>query len=653
MAFSFGSTTPAPAPAGGAFSFGGTPAAAPAPAISGFGGFGGTPAAGAGAGAFSFGGSTPTAAAAPATGGLFGAPAPAASSFSFGGSTPAPATPAAGSSFSFGSPAPAAGSSLFGNTPAAAAAPASSLWGTPSFAPQQQAHQQQAQAQAQQSQHITANTPFKSLPQPAQKIIEDIHNLTHQHNQTMSSVSTMIPSLLTDADKAAGTQTPLAISPLSLRMTSIQSKLISLKEDLDGKSQYVNQVFMDANGLYQLTHECGVYPVQNIAARRGIALPQQPHAARDSHSETVKKLNAMLHENATHVDRLEGMPSIYLWKVMEDMQQRIEKMGQRLIFLKKELEGRKNLVLRGSGENATEELSLAMQNQVESLIRVADVVGRMNEHMDGLRMAYKQKVAKERFQKGSMGYGGGGGFSTGGLSFVDNGSGFDPFLDANQRESEEERRLELEVRKRTIQASANIPSMNAPGAQAPQAPAPPAGGLFGTPAPVSGGLFGASPAPVSGGLFGSSPAPVAGGLFGASPAAPSAIGGFGSPSPAPASGGFFGSAPAAAPAGGGLFGSTAGGGLFGSTPAAAPAPSAFGASAFGATPAPAPAGGLFGSTPAPAPFGGGALFGATPTAAPVGGALFDAPAAAGGAFGSAGASTPASSKSRRRAGRRR
>lgn len=83
------------------------------------------------------------------------------------------------------------------------------------------------------------------------------------------------------------------------------------------------------------------------------------------------------------------------------------------------------------------------------------------------------------------------------------------------------------------------------------APAPaPSSGLFGNaPAPsTSSGLFGGStPAPSSGGLFGSTPAPAtsSGGLFGGSsfsfaPAPPASSGGlFGSAAPAP-SGGFFG-----------------------------------------------------------------------------------------------------------------
>ena len=691
MAFSFGSSTPAPAPAGGGFSFGGgssTPAAAPA------------------TGGFSFGGSTP--APAPATGGgLFGntptlAPAPAAGNFSFGGGAPSTPAPAPSTGFSFGSPAAApapSGSSLFG-TPAPAPASGGLFGSTPtsSYGQPQYQQQQQGQQQQQQQGQITATTPFKSLPPNAQKLVDDIHNLIHQHNQTMSSVSTMIPALLTeDADRAAGTSSSSSstmnvpsIAPLSQRMQATHNKLAELKEELDDTSISVSQVFEKSNDLYALTHQCAIYPVQNIAARRNIDLPFLHSTSSSSSStsegeknlsETVKRLNAMLQENATQVDRLEGMPSVYLWRTMEDLQMRIEGLYQKLAVMKKELDGRRTLVWRevervsgagggaggGSGNmDATEEVSLAMQNQMHSLVRVAGVVGKLNENMDELRQAYKRQLAKERFQKGGMSSGnaqmnmgmsrgmnmnmGMGGIDVGsGIDVgigMDRGAGFDPFLDADRREQEEERRLNMEVRKRTIQASANIPMMNAPPVNT-LAPAPAAGGLFGsTPAPAGGGLFGSTPAPASGGFGGSTPAPAGGGFGGFGSPAPAGGGLFGS-TPAPAGGGLFGGTPAPAPAGGGLFGSTpapapTGGGLFGaSSPTAAPAAGNF--SFGGSTPAPATGGGLFGGTPAPAPAAGGYSFGGTAAPAPAAGGLFGAPAAP----------APAASKTRRRAGRRR
>ena len=506
----------------------------------------------------------------------------------------------------------------------------------------------------------------------------------------MSSVSTMIPALLTeDADRAAGTSsntsnTPtMNIAPLSQRMQATHYKLAELKEELDDTSISVSQVFEQSNALYALTHQCAIYPVQNIAARRQIDLPSlnsssssEAAGADKQLSETVKRLNAMLQENSTHVDRLEGMPSVYLWRTMEDLQKRIEGLYQKLAVMKKELDGRRNLVWRevervsGSGSgagggdmDATEEVSLAMQNQMHALVRVAGVVGKLNEKMDELRQAYKRQIAKERFQKGGMSSGnpqmnmnmgmnmkmGMGGIDVGSGTDVgigmDRGAGFDPFLEADRRENEEERRLNMEVRKRTIQASTNIQMMNAPAPPVNTlAPAPVAGGLFGgTPAPAlaGGGLFGSTPAPApAGSAFGGfgSPAPVGGGLFGGTPAA------------APAGGGLFGSTPAPAPAGGGLFGGTpapapAGGGLFGSSTPTAPAGGNF--SFGGSTPAPATGGGLFGGTPAPAPApaAGGFAFGGAATPAPAAGGLFGAPAAA--------APAPSTSKTRRRAGRRR
>ena len=487
----------------------------------------------------------------------------------------------------------------------------------------------------------------------------------------------------------------------------------------DGFDQQTREILDQANRLYVTAHKCGVYPVQNVASRRGILLPgivgagtagpgnanansggtganssngtgtgtntggtnangsgggtgstpgtpsvgfgfgsgsnpaNNPQSStpttsfvgtntdNPTHTTTLQKLNQLLQENSSHVDRMEGMPSTYLWTTMDELQQRIERLYHTLQVLQRgfdvQLLQKRERFERMSSRNrngnnelaAEDEVSLAITKQVENLVRVAGIVGQMDNRMELLRAAYKRQLAKEQFQSGhghghgyaSMGIGMGIGGSHTGMSMIASSTtGFDPFRDADQKEMEEKRRLELEAKKQIIKST--VPAMTAAAAVA-AAPA--------TPVPAAGGFgFGAAPAtaPASGGLFGSTPAaaPAAGGLFGATPA-----------TPAPAAGGFsFGATPAAAPASGGLFGSTpaaapAAGGLFGSPPAAAPAAGGFG---FGAA-----------ATPAAAPAAGGFSFGgATPAAAPAAGGLFG---------GTPAASTTSRSSTRRRNGRRR
>jgi len=93
---------------------------------------------------------------------------------------------------------------------------------------------------------MTSNTPFKALPPNAQKIIDDIFNLMHQHEQTMSSVSTMQPSSLQHAqsqidgiDVAAGTT--------SLEQQQQQQQ----KQDDGGKKPLANRI---SSLLHKMKH---------------------------------------------------------------------------------------------------------------------------------------------------------------------------------------------------------------------------------------------------------------------------------------------------------------------------------------------------------------------------------------------------------------
>jgi len=316
---------------------------------------------------------------------------------------------------------------------------------------------------------------------------------------------------------------------------------------------------------------------------------------------------------AAHVDRIEAMPSPYLWDVLRSFEQRLASVqrdvdavrerltiaeeAERLQSMGGGVSGNETALLLTNADNFNAMTSLMLyegsggaqaplskrlatlaRSQNDLFLHIAEKAARAHERLDEVKSRYR------RFCESTKG------------GYYD-----DPFIRADVEEVSREREMQQKIMEEQI-ATAPPPPPVATTAAA-TAPAP-STSLFGaTPAAAapSTSLFGASPAPASGGLFGSTPAPAPGGLFGSTPA------------PAPSTGGLFGSTPAPAPAGGGLFGST---------------------------PAPAPStGGLFGSTPVPAPSTVG-LFGSTPAPAPAGGGLFGAPAPAGGLF-SAVPTTPA------------
>lgn len=545
MAFNFGSN-PAPAPAGG-FSFGSTPA--PAPAGGGFGFASPTPAAPAGGSAFSFGGTTP--APAPSTGG-FGAPSPAGGGF--GTSTPAPSSfgaPAGGSLFGAPSPAPA-GSSLFG-----APAPAGGGFGFGAPAPSAFGQTPGSAAPAPPP-VLAGNLQYSALPPDQKQAIDRLYQGMMQHKRTLLQASSMAPKLLgkhQQADMAAGTQElPLAsnIQKLSTQVGHLQDQIQTLRKRVD-ETEGLCETSMSQTYWY------AKWPTEAIAARRGVQIEKSTSAVD---SKTHLKLQEVIDKEMAHVDRVELIPSPYLWQVLEDMERRIQTLKGSIGSLHKGLQSAKSV----NSEKIT--VLDIVNSQENAIIRIANSLAIVHEQVERLRADYRQR------EKGTN------------------------VLDAaDQKERQHQQYVDQKLSEQMVKA---MPTNPGP-------PAPSGGGLFGsTPAPA-GGLFGSAPAP-SGGLFGSSPAPSSGAFgFGSTPA-PAASGGLFGSTPAPSSAGLFGSTPAPAPAPGAIFGasttpaSAPSGGLFGAPSTTTPASSTFGApaGAFGGatTPALATFGG-FATTPAP------------------------------------------------------
>ena len=542
----------AAAPAGGGFGFGGaTPA--PAPAAAGFGGFGSpapTPAPG---GLGGFGAPAPA-----ASGGLFGAPAPAGGSLF--GATPAPApggfggfgSPAPAAPGGFGAPSPSAGGGLFG-----APAPAPGGFGAP--APAYGAPAAPAYGAPQQQQPpppaISGNMPYSQLPPDQKQAIDVLHNAMMEHKRTLLHVSSMAPKLLQksvqQADAAAGQELPLV--NITGQLTTEVNHLLQQLKTLQETVQYTEKLYEQSTLQAFMFAK---WPTEAAASRRGITLSKPP-ASSNPDADMQAKLQQGLDRQLAFVDRVELMPSPYLWQTLEDMDQRLQNFKGHITTLQQQLEYSK----RSTEEDIHVTSIVQMQN--ESIWKLASQWTILHNKVEQVKNSYRM------YEKG------------------------DNILEmADQAERDHQQQMDHALRSHLIKTVPTGP-----------APAPAGGGLYGaTPAPAAGGLFGAKPAPASGGLFGApSPAPAGGGLFGAPAPAPAGGGLFGAPAPAAAPAGAFGAAapagafgaPAApAPGGFGAPAAPAGGGLFGA-PAAAPA--------FGAAPAPAAGAFSFGGAAAPAP----------------------------------------------------
>ncbi|KAL7544023.1 hypothetical protein ACHAXR_013475, partial [Thalassiosira sp. AJA248-18] len=694
MAFSFGA--PAPAPAAGGFSFGGgAPAAAAAPAPTSL--FGQPAPAPATTGGGLFG--APAAPAPAATGGgLFGAPAPAPAGGGLFGSTPAPApggglfgstapAPVAGGGL-FGSTAPApATTGLFGSTPAPAAgglfgatpapSPAGGLFGAtaPLAAP--------PMAMAQQQHPFSGNTPYSQLPDNAKRAIDQIYQLMMQHRRTLASVKTMAPSLLvvenapqdgsggnvnsargenpSPADAAAGsprrtipsgkattTSAPLDPSsePLPQQMTALQTQIQTLLQSAESNLTEAQQLKGRVGEAAVQAKMHGAWPIENVAARRGVALSSikgmlgdsnnnaqsttaplggtVPAGAGNSNGTPASSLNVsgmtnidaialqqIMDIRAAHVDRIESIPSPYFWEVLHNFEQRmalvhrdVEKVRARLAIAEEAervqaigaggarmmIGDETSLLLANGGNNVNAMASLMVYEgggaSAPLSKRLATLARSQNDLF--LHVAAQAAHAHEGLDEMKLRY----------QRFCQTTKGGyyeDPFLKADVEEVSREREMQQRIMGEQL---ATATPLSAP--------------------PVAQGVTGGAPI---------------GGLFGQRPPAPAAAGGlFGAPGKdfafvhLPLEGclvspplllrlpleegclvhlvrrnlvnhdhlilshvtSYIQSAPAP----------TSTGGLFGTT---APAPAPSGGGLFGSAPAPAAGGGLFGSTTAPAP----------------------------------------------------
>lgn len=391
---------------------------------------------------------------------------------------------------------------------------------------------------------ITSSTPYASLPSEAQRAIDTIHDEIMRHKRTMNNVETMAPALLRElpvanaADAAAGGGTSAS---------NLQAKLQDLKHSLEGLQVTVEKYRDKAVSLYTQMQKCttqsvmyGVWPVEKVAVRRGVKLSSNEKSVEPSVKEQLQQL---LDQQAAHVDRIELVPSPYMWQTLEDLQKRTDMLFRQVSTLNRELDA------NASSDHVMDVASI-VHSQTEAIARVAHDVARVHDQMELLRTKYNQTELGENV-----------------------------LLKAEMAEYERQVRLEQQSKQQFMKAAGSAPqaTMTASG------PAPSTGGLFGgAPAPSStGGLFGSSPAPgtsiiafcvlchilvtandviapsnvifrapsltllfscilfvylaPSGGLFGSNPAP----------ASSAGFGGFGAPQPAsaPASGGLFGGTP--------------------------------------------------------------------------------------------------------------
>jgi len=417
---------------------------------------------------------------------------------------------------------------------------AGSLFGSP--APTMQQQQQQMQQQHQMQQSFNGNTPYSQLPDNAKKAIDQIYQLMMQHRRTLASVKTMAPSLLqsvenngnnntqsntrgvstpgenlSPADAAAGsprrptnqvTVDPSS-EPLPQQMVTLQTQIQTLLQSAETNLNEAKQLKERAGEAAVQAKMHGAWPIENVAARRGVALSSIKELVNNNAaSSTIGgktttgtqassvnvsgmtnldaiALQQIMDIRASHVDRIESMPSPYYWEVLHNFEQRlsmvqrdVEAVRSRLAIaeeaervqalgssgimrdetalLRANTEGNlASLVLyEGGSAPLSTKLATLARSQHDYFIRIAALAAQAH---DGL------EEAKHRYQRFCQTTKGG---------YYD-----DPFLKADIEEVSRERELQQRIMEERI---ATAPPPQAPPTTAPNQFAPStSGGLFG------------------------------------------------------------------------------------------------------------------------------------------------------------------------------
>jgi len=408
----------------------------------------------------------------------------------------------------------------------------------------QQQQQQQMQQQMQQS--FNGNTPYSQLPDNAKRAIDQIYQLMMQHRRTLASVKTMAPSLLqsvdnngsnnytqsntrsvstpgenlSPADAAAGSPRRSITNQVTTADPSSEPlpQLITLQTQIQTLLQSAETNLNEAKQLKERAGEAtvqakmhGAWPIENVAARRGVALSSIKELVHSNNNATPSTsggnttsgtqassinvsgmtnldaiaLQQIMDIRASHVDRIESMPSPYYWEVLHNFEQRVsmvqrdveavrsrlaiaeeaervQAMGSSGIMrdetalLRANTEGSlASLVLyEGGSAPLSTKLATLARSQHDYFIRIAALAAQAH---DGL------EEAKHRYQRFCQTTKGG---------YYD-----DPFLKADIEEVSRERELQQRIMEERI---ATAPPPQAPPTAAPNQFAPStSGGLFG------------------------------------------------------------------------------------------------------------------------------------------------------------------------------
>ena len=240
--------------------------------------------------------------------------------FGFGNTNTAPAP--GGSGFGFGgTPGPAPSTSLFGGSSAPAPSGGFGGFSQPAGVPAAPGTSSTGAMLA-----LHGKTPYNQLPPDMKKAIDTIHEAMMKHKRSTIQVQGMGPqSLIITNEKEA---LPPRLKKLHLELNVVQQKLSTLQSVTTKYREAEEQIVLQA-------YQYAKWPTEAMAARRGVRLHAQEEK-KDPDMQT--QLREMLEQQLQYVDRIERMPSPYLWQTLDHMHQTLNSLTDDVTNLRQELE---------------------------------------------------------------------------------------------------------------------------------------------------------------------------------------------------------------------------------------------------------------------------------------------------------------------------
>jgi hypothetical protein len=186
-----------------------------------------------------------------------------------------------------------------------------------------------------------------------------------KHKRTMLNISTMAPKALIH-------------EPLSSQIVHLNQSLAGLQQDLHNLQATSTHQKQQCETLVQQAYMYGQWTLEATAVRRGVRLSVQEEK-KDPDLST--QLRGILDRQMANVDRVERMPSPYLWQVLDDMEYRLGRLQDLCLTMQKHLVE--------AQQTETIHVTAVVETQHQALAIVAAKVGWLHRGVEQLRQQYR------------------------------------------------------------------------------------------------------------------------------------------------------------------------------------------------------------------------------------------------------------------------